>query len=357
MRKKLFFSLTIMVLMAGVVTSVGLAWQGDAGPEGASGRLRPRAVRGEIATVNLEGGSFNLLLRNGETLTFLVTEDTRFRGQVELFRDLVAGTPAAVGFKPQPDGGHLALQVVVHEHLDRVGRVGGKIVVVNLDLGSFDLAVAQRGKLTFQTDEKTRFQGAVSGLADLTVNQSVQVAFFKPEDGDLKAVLVYVPERQPVQRYLGQVQSIDVDSNRFSLETRQGMIIDVIVEEATRFRSPHGEINGLGDLSVGMSAILGGVPQADGTYLAKWVGATDKPSPKIPVRVRGEVVEIGAGKFTLKTRGGETLNFIVTEDTHFRSRDGEIEGLDDLVPGMQIGVGAAEIGEGVLQANVILIAN
>ena len=158
-----------------------------------------------------------------------------------------------------------------------------------------------------------------------------------------------------MHRFLGEVVFVDAGADQFLIETRQGTLINLDVDDQTKFRSPNGEINGLADLEVGMTVAAGGVPQDNGTYLAKWVGATDQPLPKVPIRVQGKIVTAGEGKFSVETPGGDTLNFIVTDETKFRSRSGEINSVEALKPGMIVGVGAEMVSEGVLQANLVLV--
>jgi len=75
-------------------------------------------------------------------------------------------------------------------------------------------------------------------------------------------------------------------------------------------------------------------------------------SPEADVRVAGEItaVDVAASVFTLHTRKGEDLRFQVDESTKFHSRSGEVDGLEDLQPGMMAGVAAKTLDDGSLLA-------
>ncbi|MEW6718435.1 MAG: DUF5666 domain-containing protein [Chloroflexota bacterium] len=77
-------------------------------------RLKVEGYIGRVTSVDLERGTFNLLTRNGEEITFTVSERTRFRsrdGSVQGLGDLQPEMGVLVIARPQEDGGLLALFV------------------------------------------------------------------------------------------------------------------------------------------------------------------------------------------------------------------------------------------------------
>jgi hypothetical protein len=75
-------------------------------------------------------------------------------------------------------------------------------------------------------------------------------------------------------------------------------------------------------------------------------------TPEADVRAAGEItaVDVAASVFTLHTRRGEDLRFQVDGSTQFHSRSGEIDGIEDLQPGMMAGVAAKTLEDGSLLA-------
>ncbi|MCK4978099.1 MAG: hypothetical protein KAS36_14285, partial [Anaerolineales bacterium] len=64
-------------------------------------------------------------------------------------------------------------------------------------------------------------------------------------------------------------------------------------------------------------------------------------------------VNVSESSFTLFTRSGEDLTFSVDENTRFRSRDGSVQGLDDLQLDMVALVSAKKEANGSFKAVVV----
>jgi len=75
-------------------------------------------------------------------------------------------------------------------------------------------------------------------------------------------------------------------------------------------------------------------------------------TPQADVRAAGEVtaVDTAGSIFTLHTLKGEDLRFHVDQDTQFHSRTGEVDGPEDLKPGMMAVVAADRLEDGALLA-------
>jgi len=81
-------------------------------------------------------------------------------------------------------------------------------------------------------------------------------------------------------------------------------------------------------------------------------GFAEGEIPEADLRVAGEItaVDTAHSLFTLRTRRGEDLRFQVDGATQFHSRSGEVDGLEDIKPGMVAGVAANKPADGSLLA-------
>lgn len=141
-------------------------------------------------------------------------------------------------------------------------------------------------------------------------------------------------------RIVGEIKDVDISSVSFILNTRRDQDIRILVTDLTDFRSRGDWIDGLEDLEVGMKALVIGERQAENTIEALTIAARNpKDLPDIS-RSFGEIASINPEEeaFTLETRKGELLPFIVNERTRFRSREGNVEELSDLEPGIPAAV-------------------
>ena len=151
----------------------------------------------------------------------------------------------------------------------------------------------------------------------------------------------------------GRIMGIDLQANTFSLHTLGGDDLQFIVTPTTRFRSPGGSIQKLSDLEVGMRALVIGT-KSESELVALAIVAAKQDDPD-RVRVFGEVIGVAStgGSFSLEKRDGEVVTILTDERTHFRSRDGSIQGLDDLETGMIALVIAVEQEDGGLLGLVV----
>ena len=101
------------------------------------GRLA-RRFAGRVVAVDAEAGTFDLQTRRGDTLTFHVTDETRYRGQVSGLSDLQPGMAAVVGARRDADGHWVAVMVAAGERPEAT-RLLGKITAVDAEAGTFDL--------------------------------------------------------------------------------------------------------------------------------------------------------------------------------------------------------------------------
>lgn len=77
--------------------------------------------------------------------------------------------------------------------------------------------------------------------------------------------------------------------------------------------------------------------------------------PPAALRAAGKVtgIDLGASSFTIETLRDDELTVVVTDGTQFRSRTGEIQGLEDLEQGMPVVVAGERDAQGELVADVV----
>jgi hypothetical protein len=272
MKRKLYLSLTLALIVSALFGSVAFAGDGDTGqPDRPFPRHRRIGLRGEITSVNLADGSFSLQTPRGEDLTLLTDGRTKFRGSVDEFADLAVGMPAAVMALRQDQGRLLALQVLVHDELDRVKRYGGKVAAIDLAGETLTLETPNEGELGFTVDEQTRYQGAVEGFGDLSHGQAVIILGASLDDGSLKALLIFAPKRLPIRRFAGEVAQVDLDQSTFTVLTQRRESVVVRTDQGTEFFSRDGGVDTLADLEAGMKVVASAERQVDGVLLGKRV--------------------------------------------------------------------------------------
>jgi len=109
MLKKVFLPLISAVLAAVLISGSALA---------AADGPTPIRVRGRVTAVDAAAGKFRLETPDGETVTFFVDENTRYRGQLESLDDMQEGWLAGVG-AVERDGKLWARLVIAGERPER----------------------------------------------------------------------------------------------------------------------------------------------------------------------------------------------------------------------------------------------
>ena len=318
-----------------------------------------RAVRGEILVVDLVSQSFQFLAgRHGE-LTIQATPRTQYRGAVSGLEDLTAGMIAGIILRPVGDtaAGERpeleAIWVFVPENQPEVRRYAGELQEIDLPAGTFRLATEHRGELVVEVDQDTQYRG-VSGLSDLSPGLRIVIAV-KENDGGLLAILVAVPQEIPGEKFIGHVVAVDLATESFDLQKRDGLQVSFQTNDATRFHSRGGQVEGLNDLAPGQIAAVIAEPQGNGSYLALAVGVT-KPRLPRPIRVAGQIENLANQTIQVHTRDGDSVRIQVDENTHFRSPDGQVNEFGDLQIGDHIIIAAIHKEEGLILAKLIVVA-
>jgi hypothetical protein len=107
-----------------------------------------------------------------------------------------------------------------------------------------------------------------------------------------------------------------------------------------------------------MTALVIGVRGEEGLIARMVVAGKVEPRPE-RIRVAGEIsgIATASASFSIKKRNGDVLTIQTTERTRFRSRDGSIQGIDDLEIGMFALVIGLEQENGNLVALIVAAAN
>ncbi|MEJ2487514.1 MAG: DUF5666 domain-containing protein [Anaerolineales bacterium] len=148
-------------------------------------------------------------------------------------------------------------------------------------------------------------------------------------DGEAKLVALlpedFDPEALRGIKLAGEVNMVTVGGGFFKIDTRQGETLTITVDENTRYLG----LDGLDDLRRGDKVGVLAQEQEDGTLLAKALGAPKGERPKLD-RQGGKLTGIDGLQITITDREGKTHSFMITDQTRFGSRNGEVDGLEDL---------------------------
>lgn len=325
-------------------------------------------ARGRIVSVSSERNIFTIETRNNETMTVNVVEETRFRsrnGSIQTINNLEVDMLVAVAGSRNEDGDLVAGLILAGHEGDLQGwsRILGTISDIYLDSSSFTLIKKNGETQRFLVTERTRFRsrdGSIQELADLESGMSVLVGAVESNEnqgGSLEVILIAIAnpnEQSARERVGGEIESVDAGRNLFTLITRQGTEQAIIATDQTRFISRDGSISGVNDLEKGMYTVVIGTRSEDGDLLALRVAIADQGvlqwAKKINLHASGQVITVGIDSVTIEDTNGEQFIFLVDEETVFRSRSGDVKGLDDLKSGMKVLVGGQRLDEGHIKA-------
>jgi hypothetical protein len=239
--------------------------------------------------------------------------------------------------------------------------LGGRLThgtLIEIADAAFTLQTSGGDTLTYQVDGGTRFR--ISGIddpafADLETGMHLAVAARVIAGERVARLAIVTPDDfDPSQRFgirvRGIISAIDLDASTLSLRTPSGEELAFEVGERARFI---GAAQGLEGLEEGWAAAVAGARDEEGVLHAALVAPLVLPRP---VSFAGEVTQVSleTGTFELVTRRGRVVTVQVDQDTAFRSRDGAVEGLEDLQPGMLAAVrGLLQEGGDLLAKRVI----
>jgi hypothetical protein len=330
-------ALALVALVAGLWYSSDVYAQGNqpgqpgqtGQPNGALRRLlRFNAVLGQVTAVGQS--DFTVQNRDGDSLTFKVDDNTRFRGKdkAELaLDDLKTGAwVAVIAPRRGTEAGVARLVAVLPDDFDpaKVPAVhAGEIVSVDAKAGTLTLKTLQDGQeLTFAADSSTRFRSLdnkVQGLGDLQAGlYSLVTSKSATAGGNPLAVMVAAGEKGDLRQFLQDRRDRKGQSGQSGQSGQRGQ-------------------------------------QNQGNRRAL-VDKVRQELAKYDQRLGGKIVTVTADGFTLENRSGKQYTLAVDSATLFRSRDSQVTGLKDLQAGMVVAVGANDAaGGGGLQAGLVLV--
>ncbi len=343
----------LLVVLALSLIFTGVAYAQEETPDS---RIR---VAGTITAVDPSAGTFGLEGRDGQSYVFYVTAETRFfsrDGSINSLEDLEPRMTAVV-VAIRNDAGRLqalAVGAAAPQPTPELTRYQGTVTDVSVPRATLTLQTRSGESVTFLTNERTRYRspdGSIQGLGDIEVGMLALVVAIDGDEDLPLAVGVAAAHRPDPLRVQGEITNVIPGQNTFMVTTNEGREYTFLVSERTRFRSRDGSIEDIHDLKQGMMAIVVAIEKGDGSLLALVVAAGyPGGGGEVDVRAAGRIVELGNQTFTILTKNGNSMVFKVDGTTVYRSRDGSIQGFDDLQVGMVAAVGAEEIGNGQLKA-------
>jgi hypothetical protein len=312
-------------------------------------KLDLQRARGKVVDVNTSAGKFSIQTPSGEELRFFVDEDTRYGGQISSLEDLEDGMGAGVIYKEHSEGKWIAVGLIAGRAPNLV-KVRGEVTAVDTVNMKFEILTAEGERMRFFVDENTRYQGQLSSLDEMQVGWQAGVAA-RDENGQLTAVLVIAGIRPEQIRTQGLVVGVDLEAEKFRLETPDGSVLTFFVNERTRYA---GQVAGIGDLEEGMRAGVIGYLDQEGNHFARGVLAGNpRDENREIVKARGTIktVNPGAEKFQLETNDGRLITVYVDDQTRYR---GQITSFEDIEKDMKAGFAGYVDAEGNLVARLVI---
>ena len=356
MKKKINIVILLVAVCALTLTSAVSAEENA--PEG---RVR---LFGQVTQVDAATSSFEMETRSGEEKTIVVNEGTKYRspgGKIQKFDDLARGMRVIVIAVEQGNGKNLAKIIGAANFTperDTI-RVIGEITGVVVPNGSFSLRARDDRIVRFETDESTRYrsqESSIEGLEDLEPGMKALIVARHSEEGSPIALLVAagkIDDLPPIRQYKGEVSSVNPGQGLFTVLTEDDEELEFKISERTKFRSPDGDITSVDHLRSGMRIQIGTVVNEDGELTPLIIIAGFQQRPGFDVKSGGRIVEINENSFTVEMRSGETRFFVVDATTRYASKDGSVEGFEDLEVGMIALVGGESLANGEVTARWI----
>ena len=226
-------------------------------------------ARGEVTAVDTVNNKFEILTADGERLRIFVDENTRYQGQLSSLDEMQVGWQAGVAAREE-DGQLTAVLVIAGIRPEQI-RAQGLIVGVDPEAGKFRLETPDGSVLTFFVTERTRYAGQVAGIGDLEEGMRAGVSGYVDQDGNnvARAVLAGNPQDdREIVKARGTIKTVNPGAGKFQLETNDGRVITVYVDEQTNYR---GQVSSFEDLEKDMKAGFAGYIDAEGNLIARLV--------------------------------------------------------------------------------------
>ena len=228
-------------------------------------KLKGKRAVGEVDMVTSGGGFFKMTTRDGEKLTIVVDENTRFAGYVDGLDDMEKGDKVGVLALEQEDGSLLAKAVLSRKVEPKLDKQAGSLTGINEQ--TITLTDRNEESHTFTVTDETRFasrDGSVESFDDLEIDMILIVLFTNEDPTTAKAVTLVDEAILNLERAVGEIQS--VGTNQITLLSN-GETLVFSVDENTRIQGS--QIDSLNDLSEGMKVGVLYQTEDDGTLTAK----------------------------------------------------------------------------------------
>ena len=208
----------------------------------------------------------------------------------------------------------------------------------------------------FHMRGEERGEGEEASFSDLAAGMFVGVYNRKDDSGEVSARLVVLlpedfdPANVRGRRIFGEVNMVTAGGGFFKLDTRSGETLTITVDENTRYA---GGLESLGDLEKGLKVGVLVQKLEDESLLAKAVLGGQFERPRFD-KQGGKLTAIDGQQITITDRDEQDYTFTITDETRFASRDGEVQGLEDLGVDMIVVVlFDAESGENTAKAVLV----
>ena len=188
-----------------------------------------------------------------------------------------------------------------------------------------------------RVDDETQFRslnGEIQSIEDLEAGSKVLVF------GSLKGEIVFArviaagrldrPNR--IDRFRGEVVSLEADDSSFTLENREGRQATFVVTDDTQYHSSDGQLGTFGDITLGqhLAVISRGQEEKTANHILLLPEA-DGDRPHLNVRLRGELTGISESRLVIENVEGDRVTFLLTENTKVRKLGGEDLALGDRI--------------------------
>jgi hypothetical protein len=154
--------------------------------------------------------------------------------------------------------------------------------------------------------------------------------------------------RGSARRGYGEITALSADS--LTLKTAKGASFTVQLDGETVYRDNQGGLVSKADLETGQKVAVAAVHVDEDSWIARLVMILPDdfdPSQRPGRGAIGMVIAVGEESFTLQSRRGDELTFLVDEGTQF---PGYVKNLTELEVGMHAAVAAIENSDGSLVA-------
>ena len=295
------------------------------------------------------GASITIQDKEGASLTFLVTADTKIKfGSKDDTAALAVGSEVNIAALRDSAGGTSTASEIKVQKKKPVNYQGS---IAAVDAGSLTLTLKDGSSLAFVLNEDTKIKitglGPDATFADLTVGDSAAVRASEDETGGLVASSVEVKLPKP-KHYTGTVTDYQPGAS-ITIQDKEGASLTFLITADTKIK--FGRKDGKTALEVGSEVNIAALREsAGGTPTASEI----KVHKKKPVNYEGSIAAVDAGSLTLTLKDGSSLAFVLDADTKVKIPGlGREATLADLAVGDDVKVRASEDETGLLVASSV----